>query len=340
MSRFSNLAIAGWFVFLTLTTGLNAQEPAPVRFMFYNVENFFDTDDDSLTADNDFLPSGVMRWTNGRYLAKRNALYKTIVAAGTDKPPSIIAFCEVENRQVISDLVYGTWLSKFSYRIVHEESPDPRGIDVCLIYRCDSLSLLRYAYWVPAQVQGVEFSTRSVLYACFLVKGDTVHLVVNHWPSRRGGVLAAEDTRTKIAEMVRKRADSLCAATSGKFRLIITGDFNCTPADPVIKLLTERGSQLPCLENLSAPEAERGKGTYRYRGTWELIDQVLISCDLKDTESGLFTSAEKMRIFDQPFLLRDDPAYPGKSPASTYRGYKYQGGFSDHLPVLLDLVSR
>jgi hypothetical protein len=32
----------------------------PVRIMFYNVENFFDIYDDSLTDDNEFLPDGLI----------------------------------------------------------------------------------------------------------------------------------------------------------------------------------------------------------------------------------------------------------------------------------------
>ena len=48
---------------------------------------------------------------------------------------AVVAFCEVENRKVLEDLIYNTYLSKFNYRIIHEESPDRRGIDVCLIYR-------------------------------------------------------------------------------------------------------------------------------------------------------------------------------------------------------------
>jgi hypothetical protein len=92
--------------------------------------------------------------------------------------------------------------------------------------------------------------------------------------------------------------------------------------------------------NLSLVKSAGGEGTYRYKGTWEMIDQALVSERLLKGEKGLCTDMEKFTIFKPDFLLTSDPQYPGSSPFSTYRGYKYQGGFSDHLPVILELYFR
>jgi len=162
----------------------------PVRMMFYNVENLFDIYDDTLKDDNDFLPEGLMRWNFPRYNKKINSLYKTIVSAGEWNPPAVVAFCEVENRKVLEDLVYGTYLLKYNYGIIHEESPDQRGIDVCLIYRKDCTNIIDYRYWIPSGLKSEDFTSRSILYTKLVISTDTVHLIVNHWPSRRGGVLA------------------------------------------------------------------------------------------------------------------------------------------------------
>jgi predicted extracellular nuclease len=315
-------------------------EQRPVRLMFYNVENLFDTDDDSLTEDNDFLPGGVMKWNYTRYNRKINSIYKTIVAAGSWSPPDIIAFCEVENRRVLEDLVYGTYLAKFDYWIVHEDSHDLRGIDVCLIYRADRVSLIDYRYWIPDGIRKEDFLTRSVLCARFAFQGDTFHLISNHWPSRRGGVLAGEDLRSRISDMVRSKADSIITKSHDRGKIIISGDFNCTPDDHEIRSLVDRGSKGAGLKDLSDNMAEEGLGTYRYRGTWEMIDQVIVSEALISSRKGLFTKPGMLTIFKPEFLLKKDPKYPGSSPFSTYLGYRYQGGFSDHLPVLLDLGFR
>jgi hypothetical protein len=310
------------------------------RFMFYNVENLFDVYDDTLKNDNDFLPGGLMRWNKKRYDKKISSLYKTIIAAGDWNPPCVAAFYEVENRDVLQDLVYGTYLSKFKYRIVHEDSPDPRGIDVCLIYRKDYVRIIKYQYWIPSEIANNDFTTRSILYCKMVLAADTLHLIVNHWPSRRGGVLAGEDLRMKIANMIRVKVDSIINDTPAGARIIISGDFNSTPGDQEIAALITLNGTSESLVNLSDSLADAGLGTYRYKGTWEMLDQILISHELLSCAHGTYTNSTQLMIFKPDFLLRKDPSYPGFSPFSTYRGFRYQGGYSDHLPVLLDLKIR
>jgi hypothetical protein len=312
----------------------------PVRIMFYNVENFFDIYDDSLTDDNEFLPDGLMRWNLTRYKKKTYSLYKTIIASGEWEPPPVIAFCEIENRKVLEDLIYGTYLLKYNYSIIHEESPDRRGIDVCLIYRKEIVNVICYKYWIPAEIVRKDFNSRSVLYTKFLIGSDTIHLIVNHWPSRRGGVLAGENFRLLIASMVREKVDSLIEKNPSGARIIVLGDFNSTPDDQVMRSLVCSSDSGKTMINLSERLDDNGLGTYRYMGTWEMIDQVIVSKGLLFCREGLYTEPNLLRIFKPDFLLKKDPKYPGFSPYSTYHGYKYQGGFSDHLPVFLDLKIR
>jgi hypothetical protein len=307
----------------------------PVRLMFYNVENLFDTFNDSLTDDDEFLPGGLRRWNSKRYYLKINSLYKTIAAAGEWDAPDIIGFCEIENKKVLEDLIYYTNLSRYEYGIVHEDSPDPRGIDVCLIYRKDRVRILNYRYVVPQGFSDQGFKTRSVLYTECEIEGDTIHLFVNHWPSRRGGVLAAEDQRSEIAAMESSITGSIAESSGGKAKIIIMGDFNCTPDDQLISMLAGGGKMINLTETLPS-----GTGTYRYMGTWELIDQIIVSYELINSDHGLFTLQKMFRIFKPDFLLKSDPKYPGMSPFSTYNGFRYQGGYSDHLPVILDLLMR
>jgi hypothetical protein len=306
--------------------------PQSVRVMFYNVQNAFDIYDDTLKDDNDFLPGGLMRWNHTRFDKKINSLYKVIIAAGEWSPPEIVAFCEVENREVLEELIFDTYLSKYNYGIVHEDSPDRRGIDVCLIYRKDFIRILAYEYWKPAEQ---EFNSRSVLYVKAACCNDTLQLIINHWPSRVGGVLAAENLRSQIALMVKRKADSIYINKGSK--IILMGDFNSTPEDPEMKILTGSGFKNNILINLSAINAREGSGTYKYMGTWEMIDQILVSQKLLSFNAGFHTDKEHFRIFDPAFLLIKDPKYPGSMPFSTFRGFRYQGGYSDHLPVILEL---
>jgi len=312
----------------------------PVRLMFYNVENLFDIYDDTLKNDDDFLPGGMLRWNFTRYNKKINSLYKTIIAAGEWNPPTVVGLCEVENRKVLKDLIYGTYLSKFNYGIIHEESPDRRGIDVCLIYRKELADIIDFQYWIPSEIKDEVFTSRSILYAKMRINTDTIHFIINHWPSRRGGVLAAESSRRIIAAMVKTKVDSIAEGTNYKAKIVIMGDFNCTPLDQVMRLLVNPSDLSNTLVNLTEELAVKGMGTYRYRGIWEMIDQIIISERLMRCGKGLYTDAEMFHIFKPDFLLVEDLKYPGDTPLSTYRGYKYQGGYSDHLPILLDLGFR
>lgn len=323
---------------LIIHTGACAQDDHyPLRIMFYNVENLFDIHDDPLTDDEEFLPSGLRRWNYSRYNKKINSIYKVIIAAGEWEPPAAVAICEAENRGVLEDIVYGTNLSKYNYRIIHEDSPDQRGIDVCLIYRQDIVDVMDYQYINPFP-DSSEFRTRSILYARMLAADDTLHLIVNHWPSRRGGVLAAEDERIRIAQILRSLVDSI-AFIHPEPRIIVMGDFNSSPDDQVMSVISGSAGGKAAMINLSAV-LPRNSGTYRYHGVWEIIDQVLVSNTLIKCSRGLYTGEQSLKVFKPDFLLKKDTQYPGLSPFSTYSGYRYQGGFSDHLPVLLDLFLR
>jgi predicted extracellular nuclease len=258
---------------------------------------------------------------------------------GNPDPPAVAGLYEIENRKVLEDLIYSTGLAKFEYSVIHEDSPDERGIDVCLIYRRDLVEILDYNYISPADSSGKPFRTRSVLYVKFRSGDDTIHLFLNHWPSRRGGVLNGEAQRGKIALLLKSKADSLASADSRAARIIFAGDFNATPDDEIIGSLSAGyGSGIKML-NLS-DRLPAGKGTYKYRGTWEMIDQVFVSESLAGRTNELSVFSCTLTIFSPEFLLHDDPVFPGLTPFSTFRGYRYQAGFSDHLPVLLDLKVR
>jgi endonuclease/exonuclease/phosphatase family metal-dependent hydrolase len=278
-----------------------------------------------------------MHWNAARYNAKINSLYKTVVASGNWDPPDIVALCEIEHKSILEDLIYHTYLSKYDYGIIHEESHDRRGIDVCLIYRKRNLFVMKYKYLVP--LSDTAFNSRSSLYLKFCAENDTISLFVNHWPSRRGGVLAGEDNRIAISSVVRDMVDSILQKDVYS-KIILTGDFNCTPHDELIKKFVNRNEEGKSLKNLADSLDAAGRGTYRYLGTWELIDQVMVSNGLLFNTKGFITNTKMFQICSYDFLLKKDEKYAGFSPYPTYRGYRYAGGYSDHLPVVLKLNFR
>ena len=288
--------------------------------MFWNLENFFDWKNDSTSvSDKDFSSFGEKRWTKKRFYAKCNAVAKGILWAGSEQGglPDVIGFAEVENAFVLRRLVQSTALRKLDYKIVHYESPDPRGIDVAFLYRSSRLVLRSSKSCHIYDEDSSVVATRDILLAQFTrPDGEDIAVLVNHHPSKYGG--AASEPRRKLAVLRLKAvADSL--VNLGVDRIVAVGDFNDTPDNPMYNLLA------PTLTNLGLPLYMQGRGTIKYDGKWELIDLFFVSPAIGTTE---------MEIIGIPFLLTPDTA--GQKPLRTYSGPRYKGGVSDHCPVWLE----
>lgn len=308
---------------LLLGVAAGAQEDGALRLMFWNLENFFDYRNDSTSvSDAEFSSRGERHWTRKRFRTKCQAVAKTLLWAAGECGglPDAVGLAEVENRFVLKRLLDDTILHKLDYRIVHFESPDPRGIDVALLYRTTRLELLQAKACHLYAPDSTIMPTRDILLAHFLqADGRDLAVLVNHHPSKYGGAAVSEPRRKRAVDRLRFLADSLLQL--GVERVVALGDFNDTPDAPVYQALS------PSLENLSLPLAQRGEGTIRFEGEWELIDQIWVSQALQTA---------RMRILRVPFLLVPDKAYTGEKPFRTYSGPRYIGGVSDHCPVWMD----
>jgi hypothetical protein len=314
-----------------------------VRIVFYNTENLFDPADDSLTNDNEYTPTGMRGWTYTKFQRKLLNLSKVLVGIGGWEAPEIIGMCEVENRFVLYKLINDTPLSKIGYKIIHKDSPDPRGIDVAMIYRPEKFTPIIYKA-IPVKFPNDPNSrTRDILYVKGKVMGkETLHVFVNHWPSRYGGYTTTKPKRAVAASILRHVTDSIMQ-TDSLARIVIMGDFNDEPNDESItEVLKARNDSIHLsktdLYNLMTGYATRWRGgTNKFRESWSVIDQIIISSSLLHSETGLYTNAKAAHIYDAPYLLMEDKTYFGLKPFRTYLGPRYQGGFSDHLPVYVDV---
>lgn len=342
-NRFFSILI---FCFLSINLSaqsLNESGNPRFRIVFYNVENLFDIYDDSLKLDNEFLPESVRLWDNRKFYKKLNNIYKVLINIGDWEPPAIIGLCETENRFVLNKLVYDTPLKKFGYRIIQEESPDKRGIDVAMIYRPDLFKPLVHKA-IPVRFPFDTASrTRDILYVKGIVYTDTIHFFINHWPSKYGGLMATEPKRAYVAGILKSCTDSLFA-NSGSVKIFIMGDFNDCPSDEsVSKFLQAKTDtsqiKLNELYNLMAGlYRTEGIGTHKYQGRWEILDQFIVSGSFLLNNTGVIISPTGAHIYHPPYLLTKDEKYTGEKPFRTFTGMKYNGGFSDHLPVYVDLV--
>lgn len=307
------------------------------RIVFYNVENLFDPFDDPATNDGEYTHTGKCHWTMSRLDHKVMMVYRAIISASNGHFPDIIGLAEIENLWTIEYLIKHTPLKEGNYGIIHKESPDPRGIDVALLYRKETIVPVDYDF-IPVHGSGSShFSSRDILHFKAKLNKETIHFFVNHWPSRSGGYVETLGKRNLAARIVRQYLDSLLEKTPQR-KLLLMGDFNATPdEDCFTKILgatlhPER-SNTSRLVNLSQFWLKNGTtGTIRTKGRWEIFDQFICSGNLL-YGSGLLVSSSKTSICTEDFLMEVDNRYLGKKPFRTYMGPVYHGGVSDHLPI-------
>lgn len=331
-------------IYLLLLFILPAKAQTTFRVMSYNVENMFDTSDDPATNDNDFLPEGNHHWTGGRYYRKLQQIAKVISAAGEWSTPALVGLCEVENDTVVTHLIKRTPLRKQQYRYCITHGSDTRGINTALLYQRDKFGYINHRE-IPVQFTHKKHKhTRNILHVWGkVITSDTLDVFVCHLPSRYGGEKESEADRFDAARTLRGLCDSLLQTRTTP-QILMMGDFNDTPenasithilaAEP-IKLMPEAST----LYNLFAnPHTLDLPGTHKYQGEWNQLDHIIVTGNLIDQTSRMHLVAESNRIFAPDFLLTNDKTWHGRRPFRTYYGYKYEGGYSDHLPLIADFL--
>ena len=295
---------------------------------WWNVENLFDLRDDPKTNDDEFTPAGERHWTRRRLDAKLQGIYKTLMMMDL---PDVVGLGEVENAYVLRELCQGTPLAQVPYRYVHYDSPDRRGIDVALIYRTDRFTVTN-SRKVSVSDSTAGFFTRDILVVEGITReGDSVCILVNHWPSKRGGE-EADAQRLRIADTLRRLMVDLHAKHPSA-AIIAMGDMNSSADEEAISVGMGLGGDTVSADGirLLTQRLPNDWGSHKYQGEWRYIDQVFLLAD----ESW---QVKKLKLLKFDHLLTDDGNRPGQRPKRTYQGPRYEGGLSDHLPLLLKLA--
>lgn len=311
---------------------------------FYNLENLYDTINDPNTNDDDFTPEGSYQWNSKRYYQKLENLSQVISRIGKEYikgGPVIMGFSEVENISVLEDLIKQDSLQASNYGIVHYDGPDKRGVDVALIYQKDDFTVTN-SKSVTLSIPGrTDFFTRDQLVVAGKFDGEPLYVIVNHWPSRRGGEKKSAALRNAAADLTKSIVDSIQKIDSSA-KIVIMGDLNDDPTNnSVLKHLKAKGdeSEVATTElynpmfNLFKKD---GVGSLAYRDNWNLFDQIIVSGTLLGDDKSSYKFF-KAKIFNRNFLTQKEGAFSGY-PFRTYVGTTYMGGYSDHFPVYIFLA--
>lgn len=286
-----------------------------LRVMFYNCENLL--------------------LSSGHTYEKMINLTRVLVAAGEGRPPAIIGLAEVENDSIMRRWTTRTPLARWHYRYIITHSPDVRGINVAFMYQPDEFRVLGHNS-VRINMPEDLRPTRDLLHAWGrVISGDTVDVVVCHLPSRYGGKKASDKARAIAHDYLRRLMDSICHIRVEP-HLVVMGDFNDYPDSRQVRrhFSGYRNLMLPLQNAL-----DRGRlsyGSHKYAGQWGFLDQMIVNESMADTTSGMYVA--NVSAFVMPFMLVNDEKNLGKRPKRTRYGMVYEGGYSDHLPVVADLM--
>jgi len=332
------------FLLLCSFTLVFSQDKKHFSIVFYNVENLFDTINSQGINDSDFTPEGRYNWDTEKYFDKIEKISEVLFTIDSTFP-DIVGLCEIENRQVLEDLIKNPLIKDATYSIVHEDSPDPRGIDVALLYRPNSFTYIYHRAIPVSYTEGARAATRDILYVKGVVSvKDTLHLFVNHWSSRRGGAEASESKRIAAAQILRNVVDSLFTIDK-KANIIIMGDFNDNPNNKSISETLYAGGFSKKMDknkliNLHLEAFEKGEGTLVFNNEWFLFDHIIVSYNLTQKKrKGIYLKNIRGEILKEDFLLFTNRS--GQvSLNRTYVGGRFVGGYSDHLPVYVKFLKK
>lgn len=307
----------------------------------YNVENLFFPSVDSLNRDTTFTPRGEKHWTRKRLETKVMRIADAIATIDAACPPAIVGLCEVEDVNVLYRLTHDTYFDAVNYRFYHRDSPDPRGIDVALLYDAAQLVGLGCRWISPAMPNGSSWGSREILYARFrLPNGDTLHLFQNHWPSKYSGVEVSHTKREITMQALMASVDSITALRPDA-KIIAMGDFNeeadATLFEAMSSTHVAGARKSGRLVNLlhSSRRAKGMPGSHKYRGQWAMIDNFFVSPSLLEGEGYC---VDTVIVHSPPFLLERDATHGGVRPRRTFSDPKFiPQGTSDHLPIVLRL---
>jgi len=313
---------------------------------FYNLENLFDTINDPKKRDDDFTPEGKNNWTSEKYQIKLQNLSKIIVDIGrneTKAPPVVVGVAEVENKKVLEDLILTGDLKGLGYKIIHFDSPDSRGIDVALLYRdkiFNPVNFTVYPLFLIDSDTGRKFYTRDQLVVTGIMDGELISIIVDHWPSRRGGEERSLPKRIKAAKLTKHIKDSILKQEPNA-KIVIMGDLNDDPNSPSVKkILQTKGKKADVIEGTLYNTMEhffnRGIGTLAYRDSWNLFDQILITPALLKDDDHRF-HFWKSGIYNREFMKNKKGRYKGY-PKRTFAGGEFLGGYSDHFPTYIIII--
>ena len=346
MKRFSLV----FLLLFIISNSLFSQKNYQIKTIaFYNLENLFDTINDPTKNDEASPMMEIKENKTAVYQKKLNNMAKVLSEIGVQETKNtavIIGVAEIENRNVLEDLIHTEYLKDKQYDIIQYDSPDLRGIDVALLYQENHFKPTHHENFELRlwNENGIRIYTRDQLLVSGYLDDELIHIIVNHWPSRRGGEEKSRSKREKAAYLNTQIIEKIKLSDPNP-KIIIMGDLNDDPTNSSLKsVLKTKAIKANVKEgdiyNPMEDMFRRGQNTLVYRDNINLFDQIMFTSTFLTTTKDYSTyKMYKTNIFNPQYLTTQTGKYKGY-PFRSFSGNNFIGGYSDHYPVYMYLIKE
>ncbi len=319
----------------TVAAGSTAAVQRDFLFCLWNVENFFDDQDDHRTGPGDKDYDGLYAHQPELLRQKLAKLTEALLSMNNGKGPDILAVVEVESVRA-AELLRQALNAKLSDPALHYQAPLMKEVSVGR----------HIAPAILTRLPVVRDRTRShgnryrIIEGHVVVDGHELIVMASHWTSRLKET--NEKGRIEYAEKLYGAANAIYHNNPAA-DILICGDFNDTPQDVSVtqhlhasadaRAVRAGGQHLQLLNLMGDKDASAGFGTH-YHSRWFIFDQILVSPGMLDS-AGWSCDPAGVHTVNSLSKPGDRNHRPWRFGSEKENGAR---GFSDHFPVTARLT--
>jgi endonuclease/exonuclease/phosphatase family metal-dependent hydrolase len=310
--------------------------PGEYLFCFWNVENFFDDQDDRRSGVDEEYDDWFARDAAARQ-AKLDHLTQALLALNGGKGPDILAICEVESVRA----------AELLQQALNRQLPD--GVPPYRNLLMKEVSAGRHIApailtRLPVDASRTQLYNKQlrILEGHIVVDEHELVVIASHWTSRVSD--ATGERRAKYGDQIYGAAKAMIR-NNPDVDLLVCGDCNDPPDAPSIThhlhavgdtTAVQRSGSEPLLFNLMANKDATAFGTLFYANRWSTFDQIFVAPGLLDGD-GWNCDIDSVRVVNGLARPGDPKHRPWRFGNAKDHGER---GYSDHFPVTVRLSVR
>ena len=344
-----------------------------INFTWWNLQNFFDTDDDPISKD--FEYSAAEGWTQEVFEAKKTNLAQALNAAHNGAETELLVVAEIEKDRLLEELIDEMGLPHLKVVEDPTGTSDLRGIDVAMAYDERKLSVESKV----SHLVHLRYRTRDIFEVVFTINdtGETLVVIGSHWPSRVRGRYRTEPLRIAVAEHIaylveghvkvepsdyenlRDQGDLTSVRKKWEAKVFIAGDFNDEPGDRSVvdhlRASNDLDRVLGKTNDIDGFEKEtadyRAQEVFLFNASWKFLPVQKVGTYFMDSLKSGEKFANRYQVLDQLVASRGLMSGSGltldldsvnifrdklvATPSGRPRSFSKstKKGTSDHLPV-------